>query len=247
MSGRCIRANLHRNFIQITYTYRYMRILIIEDEAKLAKSLKLGLEQEGYAVDYLLDGESGQQRLELSSNDYDLVILDVMLPGKDGISVCRYWREKNITTPVLMLTARDVVSDKITGLDAGADDYLVKPFSFAELVARVRALLRRPTESLPVILRAGDIQLDTSTQKVTLGDNELRLTLKEFSLLEYLMRNPNQVITREQLLSHAWDFAFDSFSNVVDVHIKNLRKKLNEHSKKEYIETVRGLGFRFKA
>lgn len=224
-----------------------MKILIVEDEEKLATSIKRGLEQEGYAVDYVLDGEAGQRRLEMSPEDYDLVILDVMMPKRDGITVCKNLREKQIVIPVLMLTARDTVSDKITGLDSGADDYLIKPFDFDELVARVRALLRRPKETLPIELKAKDITLNTITRKVLCNHKEAILTLKEFALLEYFMRHPNQVLSREQLLSHAWDFAFDSFSNVVDVHMKNLRRKIDTNHREKLFETIRGVGYRLKA
>ncbi len=223
-----------------------MKILIIEDEVKLAKSLKHGLEQQGYAADYLSDGESGQRRLEMNQNEYDLVILDVMLPGKDGMMISNEWRKQKITTPILMLTARDTVNDKITGLDAGADDYLVKPFAFEELLARVRALLRRPTEVAPTELVLGQLALDSGRHTAFFHKKELRLTLKEYMVLAYLMQHPGQVINRDQLLDHGWDFNFDSFSNVVDVHIKNLRKKLHEISKEPVIETVHGLGYRIK-
>lgn len=224
-----------------------MKILVVEDEIKLAKSLKQGLEQSGYAADYLLDGESGQQRIELHHENYDAIILDVMLPKRDGISVCKNIRSHGIVIPVLMLTARDTADDTVLGLDAGADDYLIKPFSFDVLTARLRALLRRPTQSLPTELKIKDIVLDTATRKVYQNNRELKLTLKELMLLEYFMRHHDQVLSREQLLNHAWDFSFDSFSNVIDVHVKNLRKKLDEHSIQKHIETVRGLGYRFWA
>jgi DNA-binding response OmpR family regulator len=224
-----------------------MKILIIEDQEKLAKSIKKGLEQEGYSVDYLTDGESGQRRLELNRLDYDAVILDLMLPIRDGITVCKNWRDQNITTPIIMLTAKDTVSDRIAGLDAGADDYLIKPFSFDELVARLRALLRRPTEVLPLEITIKDIVLNVATHTVRKNGNIIELTLKEFAVLEYFMRHPNQVLNREQILDHAWDFSFDSFSNVVDVHVKNLRKKLESNSHDKLFETIRGLGYKLKA
>lgn len=203
-----------------------MKILVIEDNKKLAKSIKKGLEQEGYAVDYLTDGEEGQRRLEVGSKDYDLVILDLMLPKCDGITVCKNWRNQNVMTPVIMLTAKDADEDKIIGLDSGADDYLIKPFSFPELLARIRALLRRPQNVLPTELKIKDLVLDVSTRKVFRGQREISLTLKEFSILEYLMRNSNQVLNREQIISHVWDFAFDSFSNLVDVHVKKPAEKI---------------------
>ncbi len=223
-----------------------MRILIVEDEEKLAKSLKKGLEKEGYAVDYCLDGEAGERRIEISHKDYDAVVLDLMLPKKDGFEICRNIRRQNIVIPILVLTARDATDDKVTALDAGADDYLVKPFSLEELNARLRALLRRPEQMLPVELTIRDLVLDTATRKVYRGSQEIPLTLKEFNLLEYLMRHPDQVLTREQILDHLWDFAFDSFSNVVDVHMKNLRKKIDGDTGEKLLETIRGVGYRIK-
>lgn len=224
-----------------------MKILIIEDNEKLASAIKRGLEQEGFAADYLLDGESGEKRITFGIHDYDLVILDIMLPKRDGITVCKNWRENNITIPVLMLTAKDTTEDKIAGLDCGADDYLIKPFSFDELVARVRALLRRPKEILPEKLKVRDIVLDVNTRKVTRAGKEIPLALKEFMILEYMMRHPNQVITRDELYDHAWDFAANAFSNTVDVHIKNLRKKIDFNYNEKLLETIRGVGYRLKA
>lgn len=224
-----------------------MKLLIVEDEEKLAKSLKKGLEKEGYAVDYVLDGETGQRRIELCRKDYDLIILDLMLPKRSGFEVAKNVREQNILTPILVLTARDTTEDKIMALDGGADDYLVKPFSLEELLARIRALLRRPEQTLPIELKIRDLALNTSTRRVTRGQREVPLTLKEFGLLEYLMRHPNQVLSREQILDHLWDFAFDSFSNVVDVHVKNLRKKVDNGHHDKLLETIRGVGYRIKA
>ncbi len=223
-----------------------MRILVVEDNEKLARSIKKGLEQEGHASDILFDGESAQRRIEVSSEDYDLVILDLMLPKRDGIAVCKNWRNQNIMMPVIMLTAKDADEDKIIGLDSGADDYLIKPFSFPELLARIRALLRRPQESLPVQLKVNDLILDAATRKVFRGAREIALTNKEFMLLEYLMRHPNQVLNREQIISHVWDFAFDSFSNLVDAHIKNLRKKIDGKNDEKILETIRSVGYRIK-
>ncbi|MDO8495246.1 MAG: two-component system response regulator RppA [bacterium] len=223
-----------------------MKILIVEDEEKLAKSIKKGLEKEGHAADYVLDGESAQTRIELHHEDYDLVILDLMLPKRDGLVVCQNIREKNLTIPILVLTAKGDVNDKIEVLDKGADDYLVKPFSFEELMARIRALMRRPTEALPIELKLKTLTLNTSTRKVYRNGKEINLTLKEFNLLEYLMRHPNQVLTREQILSNLWDFDFDSFSNIIDVHIKNLRKKIDTGNGQKLLETIYGVGYRIK-
>ncbi len=220
-----------------------MKILLTEDNEKLAKSVKKGLEQEGYAVDIIGNGEDAEKQMLFYKEEYDLMILDIMLPGKDGISVCNSLRAQSITVPIIMLTARDTTNDKITGLDAGADDYLIKPFSFDELVARIRALLRRPKGVLPIVLEVGGLSLNTTTKQVTVDDEPVALTLREFAILEYLLRHPNQVLTREQILSHVWDFSFDGMSNVVDVHIKNLRRKLQHYEKN--LETLRGMGYRF--
>lgn len=222
-----------------------MRILLVEDEEKLAKSIQKGLEIEGYAVDYITEGEKAERRIELYREEYDLIILDLMLPDKSGFEICKNARDDGVLTPVLVLTARDAVEDKVKALDAGADDYLVKPFSFEELSARIRALLRRPEESLPVVLRVGDISLDTKKQQVHVNDEEVKLTLKEFALLEYFMRHPGEVLSREDILDHLWGFDFEGFSNVVDVHIKNLRKKI-EYGEGDYLETVQGVGYRLK-
>lgn len=223
-----------------------MRLLVIEDEWKLAAALKKGLEQEGYAVDCLFDGSMGQLRLEECPADYDLVILDVMLPGVDGVTLCRNIRSQGALVPVIMLTAKDGPSDRVTGLDGGADDYLVKPFDFEELLARVRALLRRPRSSLPPSLETRDLVLDPATKRAYRAGKEVALTAKEFSLLEYFMRNPGRVLTREQILAHVWDYSFDSFSNVVDVHVRNLRRKIDRDNRHALLETVRGVGYRLK-
>jgi two-component system OmpR family response regulator len=177
--------------------------------------------------------------------DYDLVVLDLMLPGMDGLSICKKMRESAITTPILILTARDEIETKVDLLLSGADDYLVKPFSFEELTARIAALLRRPVEALPSVVTAGDIVLNSSSHTVTKNNKNVSLTLKEFVLLEYFMRHPNTVINREELLTHLWDFNYSSFSNVVDVHVKNLRKKLDLQNGQTVLETIRGVGYRF--
>jgi DNA-binding response OmpR family regulator len=222
-----------------------MRILLVEDEEKLAKAVVQGLTKKGYAVDYILDGEKAMKRIALNHMDYDLVVLDLMLPGLDGLSICKKMRESNITTPILILTARDEIETKVDLLLSGADDYLVKPFSFDELCARIAALLRRPVEALPSVVTVGDIVLNSSSHTVTKNNKNVSLTLKEFVLLEYFMRHPNTVINREELLTHLWDFNYSSFSNVVDVHVKNLRKKLDLQDSQTVLETIRGVGYRF--
>lgn len=223
-----------------------MKILVVEDQENLAKLVKKGLESEGFAVDYVTDGELACRRIEMCQKEYDLMVLDLMLPKKDGIQVCKETRAKKISIPILMLTAKDSTEDIIAGLNAGADDYLIKPFSFDILLARIRALLRRPEPVLPTELEIQNITLDPSSRKVFKGKKEIKLTLKEFSLLEYLMRNPDHALGREQILSNVWDFAFDSFSNVVDVHITSLRKKLGD-KKGELLETVRGVGYKINS
>ena len=222
-----------------------MKILVVEDNKKLAENLKQGLVQEGYAVDLIEDGLMAQDRILMNRDEYDLVVLDRMLPGKDGVSVCTYWREKGVILPVLMLTALNTTDDKVDGLDAGADDYLAKPFAFKELLSRIHALLRRPKQSFPDILKSGDISINTTSRIVTYKNKNISLTLKEFMVLEYLMRNINKVVTRDELYSHAWDFADSSFSNTVDVHIKNLRKKIHDNGK--IIQTIRGVGYKMES
>jgi len=191
--------------------------------------------------------KKGQTLVELNHEAFDIIILDIMLPIKNGIEICQELRKQSIFIPIIMLTAKIELKDKINGLDAGADDYLLKPFSFDELVARIRALLRRPKTSLPMEIRIGQLSLQPSKRKVFYEQEEIPLTLKEFNLLEYFMRHPNQVLNREQILDKLWDLNYDSFSNVVDVHIKNLRKKLEDVSGKLLLETVRGVGYRLKA
>jgi two-component system OmpR family response regulator len=220
-----------------------MRIILVEDEVKLAEALKAGLIQKGYAVDVVHDGTKALSRISLNHMDYDIVILDLMLPGTDGGTITKKLREQDITTPILILTARDETDTKIDLLLSGADDYLAKPFSFEELCARIQALLRRPSAVLPAVLHVHDIELNPADRTVHKANTLIPLTLKEFVLLEYFMRNPNKVINREELLSHLWDFNYNSFSNVVDVHIKNLRKKLDRTGDKNLLETVRGVGY----
>lgn len=223
-----------------------MKILIVEDQEKLARSIKKGLEQKGYAVDTLHEGGAGMRRLEFNHQDYDLVILDVMLPGMSGIEIAKSAREKGITLPIIMLTAKDTLENKVEGLDAGADDYLVKPFAFEELIARLRALLRRPSEVVDSVMVVGKMTMDTTKRIVTKQGKEMLLSAKEFAILEQFMRHPNEILSREKIISHVWDFASDSFSNIVDAQIKNLRRKLQNKDEKLF-ETIHGVGYRFTA
>ncbi len=220
-----------------------MRILIVEDNEKISKYVKQALTEAGYAVDAIFDGASGERMAK--SGNYDLIVLDVMLPEKDGISVCTSLRESDINTPIIMLTAKSELEDKLLGLDSGADDYLVKPFEIKELIARIRALLRRPENKLGELLKVQDLVLDTNKHILIKNNKEISLTLKEYSILEYLMRNADMIVTRESLLEHCWDFAYSSFSNITDVYIKQLRKKLKDTNEK-YIKTIRGVGYEFK-
>lgn len=217
-----------------------MRILFVEDEAKLRRNVAEGLTLRGYTVDTAEDGIEGERLAR--ENTYSVVILDVMMPQQDGITTCRALRAKSIQTPILMLTARDAINDKVDGLNAGADDYLTKPFSFDELSARIRALMRRQPELTTDVLSYHDLKLDTRSQLVTVGNKTLDLTLREYGILEYLLRNQGAVVTREDILSNVWDRFFDSFSNVVDVHVKNLRKKLPPQYGKR-LRTVWGKGY----
>ena len=224
-----------------------MRILIIEDEESLAKLLKKGLEDEGYAVDHLADGESGQKRIELNSHDYDLIILDLMLPKRSGFEVCQNIRKADIFTPVLILTAKGEVESKISLLDTGADDYMLKPFAFSELLARIRALTRRPQVALSSDLKVADLVLDLNNKKLYRDGKEIPLTLKEFRILEYFMRRPDQLIERVNLTDNIWDFDYDSFSNTLDVYINRLRVKIDKNRKNKLIETFRGAGYKLKS
>jgi DNA-binding response OmpR family regulator len=222
-----------------------MRILIVEDEAKLAEALKKGLELKGFTVDWLDDSEKARTRIMLYRDEYDLILLDLMLPGIDGATICRDVRAEGVTTPIIILTARDETKNKIDLLNMGADDYIAKPFSFDEVVARMNAVLRRPTEALPTTLKVRDIELDPGKHSVVKGGKEIALTLKEFSLLEFFMRHPNEAVKREQVLDHVWSFDFPAFSNVLDVHMKNLRKKLGDSDSTDPLfETIRGIGYR---
>ena len=222
-----------------------MRILVIEDEKKVARFIERGLKEEGFAVDIAQDGEEGLFLAQ--SNPYDLIVLDVLMPKKDGFQVLRELRAAKCRARVLMLTARDSVQDRVQGLDSGADDYLVKPFAFAEFLARVRSLLRRGTEDDPVELRALDLTLDLKTRKVTRAGKPAALSAKEFAVLEYLLRHPNEVVTRTRLAEHVWDENFDSFSNVIDVTVYHLREKVDRGFQPALIHTVRGVGYILKA
>jgi len=217
-----------------------MRVLVVEDEVRMAGLLKRALQEEGHAVDVAADGQEG---LWLATeNAYGAIVLDVMLPGLDGFQVCRRLRESGSWVPVLMLTARDAVGDRVRGLDAGADDYLVKPFSLLELAARLRALARRDDRFRPVILAEGDLRLDLAAKRAWRAGTELHLSPKEFALLEFFLRHPGVVLTRSQLIEAVWDFAYDGGSNVVDQYVNYLRRKIGRHD----IETVRGMGYRLR-
>ncbi len=222
-----------------------MRILVVDDDRRLCAVIKRGFLEEAYAVDLAYDGDEGEYLAEI--NPYDLIILDIMMQVKDGIEVCHNLRAQKINTPILMLTAKDTVEDRVRGLDTGADDYLVKPFAFSELLARVRALLRREGMSKSTELRAGDLTLNTLTRQVWRGQRSIELTTKEYVILEYFMRHPNAVVTRTMIEEHAWDYDFDSLSNLVDVYIRRLRRKIDDEGKDSLIQTVRGAGYRLKA
>ncbi len=223
------------------------RILIIDSQELLAQLLKKELEMHGHAADYVVDGEAGKVRLKLYRKEYNLAIIDPIMPEQRGFEITREIREKRIMLPILVLTTRNEVEDKVRALDAGADDYLTKPYLREELLARIRALLRRPEQMLPSELTAGNVTLDCTSRKIFVDNREVPLTLKEFTLLEYFMRHPNQVLTREQIYDHLWDFASNSLSNVVDVHVKNLRKKIEDQQREKILETVHGVGYCLKA
>lgn len=219
-----------------------MRILVVEDNRRLNQSLKMSLIDDGYAVDVAYDGEEGQALAEMTP--YDAIILDIMLPKKDGLEVCRELRNQRVNTPILLLTARDAVEDRVSGLDSGADDYLVKPFALEELRARLRALMRRDAADKSGLLTIGDLILDPATHFVERAGRRIDLTAKEYALLEYFMRNPNRVITREMAMSHIWNYDFQAASNVIDVYIRRLRRKIDDPSEIKLFETVRGVGYR---
>lgn len=221
-----------------------MRILLVEDEKKVASFIKKGLEEETYAVDWTPDGDTG---LSMGLDEfYDLIILDVNLPGRDGLSVLKTLRSQGVGTPILLLTVRATIEDKVIGLDTGADDYLPKPFSFQELLARVRALLRRRTDSEPPVLSLADLALDPAKRTVFRGTEKIELTSKEFALLEYLLRNRERVVTRTMISEHVWDHSFDTETNVIDVYVNYLRKKIDAGRQVKLIHTVRGVGYVMK-
>ena len=221
-----------------------VRVLVVEDDVKMAGLLRRGLVEEGHAADIAASGDDA--RWMAAAVAYDAIVLDVMLPGDDGFEVCRSLRERGVWSPVLMLTARDAVEDRIAGLDAGADDYLSKPFSFAELLARLRALVRRGAIERPAVLEVGDLRFDPATCQVWRGEQEIRLSAKELSLLEAFMRRPGQVLSRYQLLEHAWDYGYENRSNVVDVYVRYLRQKIDRPFGRDSLETVRGAGYRLR-
>jgi two-component system, OmpR family, response regulator len=221
-----------------------VRVLIVEDQPKLAALLARGLREEGHAADVAARGEDALWMAPAAA--YDVVVLDIMLPGIDGIETCRRLRQSGIWTPVLMLTARDAVDDRVTGLDSGADDYLTKPFSFDELLARLRALTRRSPAERPVTVEVGELRLDPAAHRAWRGDTELELSAKEFAVLELLMRRPGSVLSRAQLLEGAWDMSYERRSNIVDVYIRHLREKIDRPFGSETIETVRGVGYRIR-
>jgi two-component system, OmpR family, response regulator len=223
----------------------YMRVLVVDDEVRTAALLRRGLAEEGYAVDVAEDAAEAMWRA--TEFRYDAVVLDVLLPEMDGFEVCRALRASGCWAPVLMLTARRAVEDRVRGLDAGADDYLTKPFSFSELTARLRALMRRGSAERPAVLQVGDLRLDPARRQVWLGQAEVALSAKEFALLELFVRHPGQVLSRTRILEHVWDYAYDGVSNVVDQYVGYLRRKIDRPSGVQYLETVRGAGYRLRA
>jgi len=222
-----------------------MRVLVVEDERRIAEFLCRGLSEQGYAVDVASDGEEALDWPAIA--EFDAIILDVMLPVRDGFQVCRVLRERGVKTPILMLTARDAVEDRVRGLDSGADDYLVKPFAFSELLARLRALSRRDRAALGTVLSVADLTMNTSARDVRRHGVSIELTTKEYALLEYLMRHANQVLTRTMIAEHVWNYDFDNATNVIDVHVRNLRRKVDEPFRTKLVQTVRGAGYRISA
>jgi two-component system, OmpR family, response regulator len=221
-----------------------VRVLVVEDDPKMAALLRRGLVEEGHGADVAASGDDAIWMA--AAVEYDAIVLDLMLPGRDGFEVCRQLRSDGVWSPVLMLTARDAVEDRVAGLDAGADDYLRKPFSFAELLARLRALQRRGSSERPTVVEVGDLRLDPAARQVWRGGTEIKLSAKEFNLLEAFMHRPDHVLSRDRLLEHAWDFAYEPRSNVVDVYVRYLREKIDRPFGRNSLETVRGIGYRLR-
>ena len=221
-----------------------MRILVVEDEKKVSSFIQRGLEEEGFTVEVAFDGEEGIEKAEAQS--FELILMDVMLPKMDGLAAIKALREKGIQVPVLCLTARDSIDDKVAGFDIGADDYLAKPFAFVELVARCRALIRRGSNDRGAEISFADVKLDPVAHKVWRGGEEIILTSKEYALMEYFMRNPNRVLTRQMIAENVWDYTFDSFTNIIDVYVNYLRNKIDQKFDKKLIHTVRGAGYALK-
>jgi DNA-binding response OmpR family regulator len=222
-----------------------MRVLLVEDEARIADFIDRGLTEQGHAVDVASDGDEALQWTDVA--DFDVIVLDVMLPGRDGIEVCRTLRARGLRTPIVMLTARDAIDDRVRGLDSDADDYLIKPFAFAELLARLRALTRREPAVAGSVLQVGDLRFETASLEVSREGVNIELTAKECRLLEYLMRHPDHVLTRTMIAQHVWNYEFDNATNVIDVHIRNLRRKIDDPFAARLIQTVRGAGYRISS
>lgn len=221
-----------------------MRILLIEDERRLANVVKKGLVEEGFAVDVAYDGKEGKYMAELNGKEYDLIIMDVMLPSIDGVALCRDLRNQEIKTPIIMLTAKTTIEDKIVGLDSGADDYLTKPFAFLELRSRIHALIRRSKQEISPILSIADLVVDPIKHRVIRNSKEVKLTPKEFAVLEFLLRNKDSVVSRTMLIEHVWDYNFDSMSNIVDVFVGNVRRKIDKNTKIKLMHTLHGVGYK---
>jgi DNA-binding response OmpR family regulator len=221
-----------------------LRLLVVEDEPSLLSIITKRLKEEGYGVDSAKDGREGENYI--TSAEYDCIILDIMIPFQDGLTLLRKIRAKNISAPVLLLTAKDSINDRVTGLDSGADDYLVKPFSFDELLARVRAMLRRHKDKKNTVLSVGDLEMDTITREVQRGGKAIELTSKEYSILEYFLRNKNRVLTKSQIAEHVWNYDFEYNSNIVEVYVRYLRRKMDEEFKNKLIHTIRGGGYVIK-